>query len=97
MRICTLCLQNYSKYIITFEDNSEKYFLGIVAKKILSVFFVREAQKRRVYIFTSSLLLRQFFFVCVCEKHTHTQKRIYIFASSFHLTHETLEKSSGKI
>lgn len=50
MRICTLCLQNYSKYIITFEDNSEKYFLGIVAKKILSVFLC-EKHKKEEYIY----------------------------------------------
>lgn len=51
MRICTLCLQNYSKYIITFEDNSEKYFLGIVAKKILSLFLcARSTKKKNIYI-----------------------------------------------
>lgn len=70
MRICTLCLQNYSKYIITFEDNSEKYFLGIVAKKNSVPFFcVRGVQK----------------------------KRIYVLASSFHLIHETLGKSSENL
>lgn len=77
MRICTLCLQNYSKYIITFEDNSEKYFLGIVAKKILSVFLCEKHKKRRVYIFTSSLLLRKFFCVCVREAQKK-KKNIYI-------------------
>lgn len=50
MRICTLCLQNYSKYIIMFEDNSEKYFLGIVAKKILSVFLCKK-HKKEEYIY----------------------------------------------
>lgn len=78
MRICTLCLQNYSKYIITFEDNSEKYFLGIVAKKILSVFCARSTKKKSIYIYKFIVAKTILFCVCVREAHTHKKEYIYL-------------------